>query len=714
MKIKLFKYLRRIKFSPLTWDNSTNRSLRFQLIAVLLGITLIPLSLVSLVIFSQTIRNIEEEKEHTMLAYAEGMSNNIDLQIEGADNLLKVLQAQSDIMVALEDYNVDKKLDDIVRYNSILMTLKNVVNNSEGLYEAIFIAGEDGKILIDGSHYRHIYRDSLYHNMDEFAKLKESKKMGVGVAFKSEATGRFLLPISRPIQSLSGFLGMVTILFDLNEFNEGINFITMGETGSVYVIDQDGKYLYHNDSTLIFEETHIKDLETYLTNHKGEEAIFKVIEENTLHKAAAFTASEFTPWIMGLDMDHYEFTAGSKAFRNFITWVMLVITGIVVILSVLFANSIISPVKKIIEAMKMLEKGQLSQTLKFRAASEILALKKGFDGMTHNLKNLIHQIAEASKQVGEASKNLFAASQNALAIGNESHQIMSEIAEGMSEQAKQTKEATNNIEELALSIKHVKDFSEEIKETALTMNLKIDEGTQTVGVLKQKSEDSYEMTKMIDRIIGLLNEEITEVNKIAHTISNIAKKTNLLALNAAIEAARAGEAGKGFAVVANEIKELADQAAVEARDIHGIITNVQNKAEESAAHIKETHHTVEEQNKAVFKTQKAFQSVETAVKEITEKVELITTTLQAMDMEKEDIVKSIHDIYEISKRSAEASLKVKNRATQQVEINEHVSNYAEELNFLADQLQGCIKIFRYDIVKEEVPKNNQYLLVNET
>ena len=40
-----------------------------------------------------------------------------------------------------------------------------------------------------------------------------------------------------------------------------------------------------------------------------------------------------------------------------------------------------------------------------------------------------------------------------------------------------------------------------------------------------------------------------------------------MSLNAGVEAARAGEAGKGFAVVAQEVRNLASQASVAAREV---------------------------------------------------------------------------------------------------------------------------------------------------
>lgn len=63
----------------------------------------------------------------------------------------------------------------------------------------------------------------------------------------------------------------------------------------------------------------------------------------------------------------------------------------------------------------------------------------------------------------------------------------------------------------------------------------------------------------------------SEVHKFARTNETIASKTNLLALNATIEAARAGDYGKGFAVVAQEVKNLANQASINSKELRTTI-----------------------------------------------------------------------------------------------------------------------------------------------
>jgi hypothetical protein len=84
----------------------------------------------------------------------------------------------------------------------------------------------------------------------------------------------------------------------------------------------------------------------------------------------------------------------------------------------------------------------------------------------------------------------------------------------------------------------------------------------------EKISESPQSEVSVETVISTIQ---TEVHKFARTNENIASKTNLLALNATIEAARAGEYGKGFAVVAQEVKNLANQAATNSKELRTVI-----------------------------------------------------------------------------------------------------------------------------------------------
>ncbi len=89
----------------------------------------------------------------------------------------------------------------------------------------------------------------------------------------------------------------------------------------------------------------------------------------------------------------------------------------------------------------------------------------------------------------------------------------------------------------------------------------------------------------------IVNTIQSEVQKFAKTNESIASKTNLLALNATIEAARAGDAGRGFAVVASEVKNLAQQAANNSKELRTVfLTQIQKQTSELSDEFKKAEH----------------------------------------------------------------------------------------------------------------------------
>lgn len=90
----------------------------------------------------------------------------------------------------------------------------------------------------------------------------------------------------------------------------------------------------------------------------------------------------------------------------------------------------------------------------------------------------------------------------------------------------------------------------------------------------------------------IVNTIQSEVQKFAKTNESIASKTNLLALNATIEAARAGDAGRGFAVVASEVKNLAQQASNNSKELRTIfLTQIQKQTSELSDEFKRAEYS---------------------------------------------------------------------------------------------------------------------------
>lgn len=282
---------------------------------------------------------------------------------------------------------------------------------------------------------------------------------------------------------------------------------------------------------------------------------------------------------------------------------VVIVTGMLIIMLVIFAESAIILIRTVIRPAIGYEKklraitekinnknGDLTQRIPVHTTDEIGRLVQGVNLFIMTLQNIMGQIVSSSVDLDSSFRSVNGSISEANVNSSDISAAMEEVAatmdtvtatiNGVNESATRVGENVNEVMGVAQEIHQhtlqMREHAEQLEQTAVTNKTGTNEMMETIlGKLDQAIENS----KSVARVDELTNE-----------ILNISGQTNLLALNASIEAARAGEAGKGFAVVADEIRQLADnsrETANKIQNINGIVVSAVNELSANANEIME-------------------------------------------------------------------------------------------------------------------------------
>lgn len=196
-----------------------------------------------------------------------------------------------------------------------------------------------------------------------------------------------------------------------------------------------------------------------------------------------------------------------------------------------------------------------------------------------------HFLSQANAQsdaLFESNQKLIEKNIQQVELGSELSTAASELlaashqqASGATQQASAVSEVSITIEELGSTARQIAAAGEQVAEAASQTLENLSDGQEAVDKSIEAMERIRNRMRDVSSRVLNLGERSQQIGEIIDLINDLSDETHLLALNAAIEAAGAGEHGRRFAVVAAEVKSLANRALTAAKEVKGVIAEIQ-------------------------------------------------------------------------------------------------------------------------------------------
>ncbi len=293
------------------------------------------------------------------------------------------------------------------------------------------------------------------------------------------------------------------------------------------------------------------------------------------------------------------------------------------------------------------------------------AIADSLNFMTENLNDVLSQVQQTALTVNSAANEIQASAE--------------QLAHGSELQATQIVDTSAAIDEMAVSIQQVSENSTLSATVGEQARVNAQRGGEAVRDTIDGMNRIRTQVQNTSKRIKRLGEGTQEIDEMLQLIRTITKRTSILALNASIQASRAGEAGRSFMVVAEEVEQLAERSADAAKQIEGLVHNIQVETNEAVASMEATTHEVVIGSQLANEAGNRLTEIETVSERLSELIQGISRASQQQARGSESIAKSMNEIADVTKQTTtgtrDTTVSIRSLAQQAEELREAVSSF---------------------------------------
>ncbi len=170
--------------------------------------------------------------------------------------------------------------------------------------------------------------------------------------------------------------------------------VTLGKTGYIYIIDDNGRIIYHPQQQLIYTGLKNENISDALARRQG--SYFDKFQGK--QRIMTVKNISYVGWKMVGISYVDELTENKKNFSNYL--ILIFALGVVFEIgaSIFISRKVSQPIKRLERQMKLVENGDFSIQLDVKGEDEVKKLSKSFNMMVVRIKHLMEEVIREQEE----------------------------------------------------------------------------------------------------------------------------------------------------------------------------------------------------------------------------------------------------------------------------------------------------------------------------